>query len=93
MRGKFDVKKGSSGDPRFAINTAGSNNTETELLTANFTLCSHTDDCKIHQFHDDQNVIIIIYTAVILVQPINCYQVPGSHYNIFYSEDTGDISV
>jgi len=31
MRGKFDVKKGSSGDPRFAINTAGSNNTQTEL--------------------------------------------------------------
>jgi hypothetical protein len=32
MRGKFDVKKGSSGDPRFAINTAGSLNTQTQLL-------------------------------------------------------------
>ena len=32
MRGKFDVKKGSSGDPPFAINKAGSLNTQTELL-------------------------------------------------------------
>jgi hypothetical protein len=32
MRGKFDVKKGSSGDPRFTINKAGSLNTQTELL-------------------------------------------------------------
>lgn len=32
MSGKFDVKKGSSGDARFAINTTGSLNAQTELL-------------------------------------------------------------
>jgi hypothetical protein len=32
MRGKFDAKKGSSGDPRFAINKAGNLNTQTELF-------------------------------------------------------------
>jgi len=32
MRVKFDAKKGSSGDPQFATNTAGSLNTQTERL-------------------------------------------------------------
>lgn len=87
MRVKFDAKKGSSGDPRFAINKAGGLNTRTELLLQSSRYAITTADCKIYHFHDDQ-IFTITDTAVVLVQPVNCYQVPGSHDNIFRSEDT-----
>ena len=70
VRGKFDVKKGSSGDPQFAINTAGSLNTQTELLLQSSRYAVTQLNEKFTS-HDNQNVITI-HSAVVLVRPVNC---------------------